>query len=503
MQQQHLSARIAVCRLALQQEPDRSDLHVTLGRLHQLSGDLQGAVQCFKRAIEIDPSSFAAYACLGSLFAALRDWPSALTFLRAAVTINPDSADTHNNLGNLYFEQEQSCAAIESYQQAISMQPAMALYHNNLGNALRIEERYAEAEICFRHALSLRPDYAEAQVNLGFACFVQGRMNEAELHNRRAIEIKPEFALAHCNLAQILLKRGAFADGWREQEWRWQWSDFPSPKRSFTQPQWDGRAIAGNSIFVHAEQGFGDTIQFLRYVPLLAERGAFITLEVHPELMRLAAGVAGVAKLIARGEEIPDCDWHCPMMSLPMAFATELRTIPAAIPYLFTDLPAPRWINQRECETLRVGVVWAGSRKNRIDRMRSFAPEALSTIFAIKGINFYSLQQEMPDGLPPAKMFCGQLPASADFIETAVAIMSLDLVITVDTAVAHLAGALGKPVWILLPHVADWRWLVGRDDSPWYPTARLFRQPAAGEWKVVIDRVMTELRRQVILGRPA
>jgi Tfp pilus assembly protein PilF len=491
VQESQLPIEIESCRVAIKCEPARSDLHVKLGALLQQSGDLQGAVQCFKHAIEIDPDSFAAYNNLGGLFASLRDWPTALTFLRAAIAIRPGIADIHNNLGNVYFEQEQNGLSIESYQRAVFLQPELATYRNNLGNVLRTEERYAEAEMCFRQALTLRPDYAEAHVNLGFACFVQGRMEEAELHNRSALEIKPDLALAHCNLAQILLRRGEFAEGWREHEWRWQWKDFPSPRRIFLQPQWDGRDITGSSVFIHAEQGFGDTIQFLRYVPLLAERGARVVLEVHPELLRLSARVAGVAKLIARGEAIPECDWHCPMMSLPLAFATSLASIPVNSPYLHASVETPPWIDIRNHQP-RVGLVWAGSKKNRIDGKRSLSLLEFAPLFGVSGISFYSLQQGSlaDDDLRP---FAGVLPSTADFAETAAAIAHLDLIVAVDTSVAHLAGALGKPVWILLPYVADWRWLTDRADSPWYPSARLFRQHQPGAWHPVIDQVAAAL----------
>ncbi len=497
MKQEPLLTRIDACRGAIQREPGRADLHVALGGFLQLSGDLQGAVQSFKQAIQIDAGSFEAYNNLGTLFASLRDWQTALTFLQAAVTINPNVAEIHNNLGGVYFEQQQSGHAIDSYRKAISLLPKMATYHNNLGNVLRLEERYAEAELSFHRALELRPDYAEAHVNLGFAYFVRGRVEEAEFHNRRAIATRPDLALAHYNLAQILLKRGALAEGWHEQEWRWQWKDFPSPKRKFLQPQWDGREITGSSIFVHAEQGLGDTIQFLRYVPLLAERGAHVVLEVHPELMRLAASVDGVSKLITRGEAIPECDWHCPMMSLPLSFATDLQNIPVNIPYLHAGVEAPGWMRTSNQQP-RVGLVWAGSKKNRIDSKRSLSFADIASLLAVQGISFYSLQQgaSAEDAALP---FAGLLPVNADFVETAAAVAHLDLVVSVDTSVAHLAGALGRPIWILLPHVADWRWLTDREDSPWYPAARLFRQTQAGAWKPVIDRVAAELSQWIKL----
>lgn len=494
MEAQQLSA-VTACRWAAEREPGRSDLQVTLGAALQQAGDLPGAVACFKQAIAIDPQSFAAYNNLGNLFASLRDWQTALTFLRAAVTIHPMAPEIHNNLGGVYFEQEDLPRAIASYRQAIALEPATATYYNNLGNALRQLEDYAQAEECFQHALTLRPDYAEAYVNLGYTCYVQGRTAEAEAHYRTAISIKPDLALAHCNLAQVLLKRSAFAEGWKEQEWRWQWKDFPSPKRHFLQPQWDGREITGATIFVHAEQGFGDTIQFLRYIPLLAERGARVVLEVHPELTRLAVSLAGVTQLIARGDAIPNCNWHCPMMSLPLAFATGIGSIPADVPYLRAPSAAPAWFAAKNDQQLHVGLVWAGSRKNRIDGKRSVLLEDLSALFAVKGIALYSLQQGPPAQEIESKpsRFAGVLPVDADFVETAAAVAHLDLVVSVDTSVAHLAGALGKPVWILLPHVADWRWLTGRSDSPWYPGARLFRQQAAGQWTTVIEEITAAL----------
>ena len=215
-------------------------------------------------------------------------------------------------------------------------------------------------------------------------------------------------------------------------------------------------------------------------------------LEVHPELMRLAAGVAGITKLIARGEAIPECDWHCPMMSLPMAFATNLANIPVSIPYLQASVEAPAWINRSDHKP-RVGLVWAGSKKNRIDRKRSLTLDDFAALFAVHGIAFYSLQQGPAADEAGSELFAGLLPSTADFTETAAAIAHLDLIVSVDTSVAHLAGALGKPVWILLPHVADWRWLTDREDSPWYPSARLFRQPQPGAWKLVIDRVADAL----------
>ena len=275
-----------------------------------------------------------------------------------------------------------------------------------------------------------------------------------------------------------------------------EWKQFPSPARNFSEPQWRGEALGGKTILLHAEQGLGDTLQMLRYVPLLASQGARIVLEVPPELLSLAATLKGVAQVLARGDALPSFDWQCPMMSLPLAFSTTLQTIPSHTPYL-NPLRAerPAWLRPARNGRLQVGLVWAGNPKNTVDRRRSLPLAALASLFAVEGVMMYSLQRGGPPGeiASSGLAFAGALPEAADFAETASALKHLDLVITVDTAVAHLAGALGCPVWILLPYVADWRWLLDREDSPWYRTARLFRQTASMEWSSVVQRAADRL----------
>jgi hypothetical protein len=302
-------------------------------------------------------------------------------------------------------------------------------------------------------------------------------------------------------LAMILLRSGRFRDGWREQEWRWQWKEFPSPKRTFAQPRWHGEALEGRRILLHAEQGLGDAIQFMRYAPMVAALDADTILEVHPELVRLAQTVPGVAHVIARGETLPQFDTHCPLLSLPLAFSTEFATIPANIPYFFPErlTSIPPLTGEAK---LRVGLVWAGDPKSPIDRKRSLPESALAPLFEVKDIAIYSLQRGPASEAAPTMPFAGTLAQTGDFAATAEFVSTLDLVLTVDTAVAHLSGALGLPVWIMLPKVADWRWLEAREDSPWYPSARLFRQQAAGDWGQVIARIATELRRLAESPRP-
>ena len=299
--------------------------HVLFGAKQQQAGDLEGAVRSFRQAISIDPASFAAYNNLGSLFAAVGDFATALTFLNAAAAIEPSNAEIHNNAGNVRLQLGHLQGAIDCYLKAISLQPDSAIYFNHLGNALRSQSKFAEAETCLQEALRLRPRYPEALANLGFLFAEQSRFVEAEAHYREAIAQQPDYAMAHVCLGQLLLRRGDFAGGWAEQEWRWTWPDFPSPKRNFAQRQWRGELLLSGTLLLHAEQGFGDTIQFLRYVPLVAERlpGVVLVLEVHPELQQPGCvSVPGISLLLARGETLPAFDWHCPLMSLPLAFAT-------------------------------------------------------------------------------------------------------------------------------------------------------------------------------------
>ena len=473
-----------------------ADQEIKLGALLQRDGNLEGAVECFRRAIVLDAFSFEAFNSLGGIFASLRDWETALVFVRAALELNPTSAEIHNNVAMLYLKQSQTEAAIDHYRKAAALKPDDPVYANSLGNALRRAGQYAEAQACMRLALSLRPDYAEAYVNLGFLFYEQQKPSlMVEDYYQRAIAFAPNLAQAHVNLSHCLLRRGAFASGWAEHEWRWRWKDFPSPKRSFTQPQWKGEPIQKARILLHAEQGFGDAIQFLRYVPMVAERGAQIILEVHPELRSLAAGIGEGIEVISRGDPLPEFDWQCPLLSLPLAFNTEIKSIPAAVPYLKLGTKTPEWLQKEHPSNLHVGLVWSGGALNVIDRERSLSLEALRSLWHIQGVSLYSLQRGPASLKAEASSlsFAGFQPQTGDFAATAAAISNLDLVITVDTSVAHLAGAIGKPVWILLPVRSDWRWFTDRDDSPWYPSATLFRQKVEGDWESVIASLATEL----------
>ena len=332
-----------------------------------------------------------------------------------------------------------------------------------------------------------------------------GRLDEARASFDHAVGIRPNFAQAHWNRAQAMLLAGAFARGWREHEWRL--AAHPELQRPFAQPLWLGEEpLAGKTLLLHAEQGLGDTIQFCRYAPLAGARGARVVLEVQTSLVDLLRDLPGVSSVVARGDPLPPFVLHCPLPSLPLAFGTTLATIPAQTPYL--RVPADRaaaWEARLGRKRPRVGLVWSGNAGHRRDRSRSIPLYALMPLFDLDA-TFVSLQKDVRAA---DQAVLQQTPKLVDvsaglesFADTAALIGELDLVIAVDTSVAHLTGALGKRLWLLLPAAPDWRWLTGRDDSPWYPTARLFRQNDARAWGPVVTRVRAALQEMIARERP-
>jgi tetratricopeptide (TPR) repeat protein len=324
------------------------------------------------------------------------------------------------------------------------------------------------------------------------------RAEEALESFDRALALKPDLAEAHWNKALLLLELGDFARGLPEYEWRWRRESELKP-RDFTQPAWRGEELGGRTILLHSEQGFGDSIQLLRYVPMVAAKGGRVVLEIPDSLMPLVGRRDGVVAMVKPGAPLPPFDLHCPLMSLPLAFGTTLATVPAQVPYL--QVPVERAADWRDrlpgTGRPRVGLVWSGKPTHKNDHNRSIALHRLAPLLSLSGIDFVSLQREYREADMAALAASRNLrrldAALADFADTAAVVEAVDLVITVDTAVAHLAGALGKPVWILVSSIQDWRWLLQREDSPWYPTARLFRQPEIGDWDSVIGRLAREL----------
>jgi hypothetical protein len=329
-----------------------------------------------------------------------------------------------------------------------------------------------------------------------------GRYEEAMPCLERAIGLRPDLAIIHWNRAIALLLEGRLTEGWAEAEWRFAYT--PALRRDFPQPAWDGRSdLAGRTILLHAEQGLGDAIQFCRYAPMVAARGGGdrVVLECQPELAALLTTAPGVAQVVRRGDPLPPFELHCPLLSLPHRFGTTLATIPAAVPYLTPDPDKVRaWQSRLAADGpgRKVGLAWAGSPGHANDRQRSCRLSDFAPLANVPGVTFYSLQLgptgEQATNPPPGLRLLDPTADLRNFADTAALVANLDLVISVDTAVVHLAGALAKPTWVLLPFNPDWRWLRDREDSPWYPTMRLFRQSERGNWKSTIERVASELR---------
>ncbi len=418
----------------------------------------------------------------------------------AALAAAPDHADALHARGNALYRLKRHDAALADYERLLELRPNDIDVLNNRGGALAELGRLDEAYASYDRAFAIDPGVPEILINKGHVCADQHRFDEALACYATAAALATLRPEAEFGASLVRLRLGQFAQGWRDYEWRWQQASWAPQRREFVAPLWLGEGpLAGRTILLHAEQGFGDTLQFVRYAALVAARGATVLLEVQAALKSLLRGTAGVAQIFARGEPLPRFDLHCPLMSLPLAFGTALDTIPADVPYVFA--PADRVAHWRarlgEPGPLRVGLVWAGSAVHKNNHNRSIAFERFRALLSAPGVAFVSLQQEL--GAAEAADLNGRANVIAlggelrDFADTAAVVSLLDVVVSADTAMVHLAGALGRPVWALLPFAPDFRWLLGRPDSPWYPTARLFRQPRFGDWESVLARVQDEL----------
>ena len=478
-------------------DPTFVEAHTNLGLVLHRKGKIEEALMRHDKALALRPDHAVAHFNRGRALRDLEQEDEAAAALEAAIACKPDFGAAHNTLGNLHQQAGRRDAAEPCYLRAVTLDPEDVDAHNNLGSLLMTDGRLGEAVVRFERALSLRPDFADAWSNLGATSQKQGCVEAAARAFRQAIELAPDNAGAHWNLALALLLQGEYEAGWPEYEWRAR-RRAASPPREFAAPRWSGEALDGRAILLHAEQGLGDTLQFVRYAALVARRGGRVVLECQPELTALLASVPGVAEVRAGGAPLPPVAAHAALMSLPLIFATRAETIPTEVPYITVpEAAARRWAARLgESEQPSVGLVWAGNPGHANDANRSIDPACLRPLLSSGARRFVSLQV----GARAARLarFDADrvLDLSAeltDFVETAAAICALDLVITVDTSVAHLAGALGRPVWLLLPFAPDFRWLLEREDSPWYPTMRLFRQARPGDWVSVVARVAEAL----------
>lgn len=515
---------------ALQIKPDDADALCNRGTVLVALDRHEAAVASYDQAIALSPNHAEAFNSRGSALARLNRPAEALASYNRALAFRPDHAEALYNRGNVLFDLKCYEKALASYDQALAFRPDYAEALSNRGHSLCLLNFYKEALASCELALNLQPDFASAFVNRGCALLGMNRLEEALVSCDQAIKLKPDHADAFVSRGNVFLVMnrheealadygqaqkikpdcaealwneawcrlllGDFAIGWRKYEWRWKTSQIA---RDFRQPLWLGEtSLLGKTILLHAEQGFGDTLQFCRYAPMIAALGVKVLLGVQPALKTLCQSLAGVDLLLGKGEALPDFDLHTPLLSLPLALGTRLETIPAEVPYLHAE---PDKISAWQ-ELLgpkarpRVGLAWRGRPTHNNDHNRTLAFAALFGLFEAP-LEFVCLQKDFRDQAEEQacrqaglRIFNEQLN---DFADTAALVMALDLVITVDTSIAHLVGALGKPVWILLPFAPDFRWLLERGDSPWYPSARLFRQQKTGQWDVVLAEVGAEL----------
>jgi len=466
---------------------------------------LDEALASYDRAIAIAPNLVEAHGNRAVTLAGMKRYDEALTSFAHAIARRPGDPGMFNKRAVVFFEMKRFEESLADCDRALALWPDFADAVYNRGNALHELRRYAEALTCYERLPTLRPDDADTWNNRGKILKELDRYDEALDCSARALAMAPDNIVAHCNEASMRLLTGDFARGFAEYEWRWKKADMAPAQRQFAQPAWLGEGdIAGKTILLHGEQGFGDAIQFCRYAPLVAARGARVILEVRKPLVALMAGLTGPAQVVGRDDHVigthdalPKFDMHCPLISLPLAMGTRLDTVPAQVPYLgASQQAAAEWKARLGAKTRpRIGFAWAGNVKHERDRDRSMSLENFLRFTAVDA-TFVSLHPEVSAADAATLSARGVLQFGAllkDFTDTAALISQLDLVVSVDTSVAHLAGALGKPAWVLITYVPDWRWLLKREDSPWYPTMRLFRQDAARTWDNVIPRVHAAL----------
>ncbi len=473
--------------------------------LHR-TGHLDAAEEQYRAALQHRPDFPAAWATLGLARMAAGALDEAEQHQREALRLDPTFPEAHNGLGLVHYQFGRIAEAENCFRGCLRLWPEHPGAHLNLAVALQSRGQHDAAEASYRDALRFGADAAQVHNNLSVLLREMGRVTEAEASARMALRVRPDMADARVNLALVRLLTGRWAEAWPDYEARWLVGGLALARRGFAQPLWTGeQPIAGRTVLLHAEQGLGDTLQFCRYAPLVAAQGARVVLEVQPALVRLLAPLAGVAQVVAAGDALPAFDLHCPLMSLPHAFATTPETVPATVPYLAAD-PAQQaaWRNALAgLPGRRIGLVWAGSMRAwlphaaALDRRRSMRLADMVPLAAVRGCSFVSLQLGPPAAQlnePPAGLLVHDVAGHlGDFADTAALVANLDLVIAVDTAVVHLAGALGRPVWLLNRCDTCWRWLLGREDSPWYPTLRQFRRAAQEDWSSLVRRVAEAL----------
>ncbi len=499
---------------ALDLDHENAPLLANLGTALLEQGRLGEAERGFELALAIDPGLAMAHANLGTVLEEQGRLEDAVGSYRRALELDPDNALTHGNLGTALQKQGLPEDAMASFARALDIDPANALGHSNMGTALLHQGRLDEAMAQFERGLGIDPESAVLRTNLGAALLKLGRMDDAMAAHRRALVIDPDFAEAHLNYSHALLLAGRFAEGWAEYEWRLRCHDYAAPRWTFGRPRWDGEGLEGGTVLLYADQGLGDVIQSIRYVPMAAARAGRVAVKGPARLQRLLRPVAMIDDWLDEGgldeggadgdDQTPRFDAYAPLLSLPYIFETEIGTIPAEVPYLAAEDDRIGPWRDRLGGGFKVGIAWQGSPAYEDDRERSVPLGRFQPLSKIPGVRLISLQKldglgqlaDLPPGMAVETLGDGFDAGPDAFIDAAAVMMSLDLVVTSDTSIAHLAGALGRPVWVALKFMPDWRWLLGREDTPWYPTMRLFRQPSPGDWGGVfaaMDRALRKL----------
>ncbi|MFC3070619.1 tetratricopeptide repeat protein [Phenylobacterium soli] len=496
-----LEAALAACDRALALQPDFLDALTKRAEILRDLGRGPEALEAARGLVERLPEEAAAHGLLGSVLMDLGRAAEALPAIDRALALAPDDAALLNERGNALAALRRAREALAAYDRVIALEPGLAQVHNNRGNALVLLNRPGEALPAYARAAELAPADPQPLLNRAAALALLDRREEALTSFERAEALAPGDPTVLWNKSLLLLQLGRLVDGFALYEARKRTRE-PAGSAFADRPAWLGDGdIAGKTLLLHAEQGLGDTLQFCRYTPLARARGAKVVLRVQPPLKRLLQGLDPAIAVIGEDEAVPDFDIHCPLLSLPLAFGTDLTSIPADIPYL---TPEPQlvaaWRDRLGPGARRIGLAWRGAPGHRNDHNRSLSLEALAPLFALSG-EWISLQRDLTPEEADRLASLGVRAMGdelADFADTAALVASLDLVISVDTSLAHLAGALGAPVWVFLPANPDWRWLFGRADSPWYPSARLFRQRSLGDWTVPMAEVAQALAQDTI-----
>ncbi len=500
-EQRRFAEAVANFRQTLQFEPSHAAAHLLLGNALLQLGHYADAEDAYLHCLKLQPQRVEAMVNLGYALGEQEKFDEAIDCYERARALAPTIPEIHHNLGNMLREKNRLDEALASYDQALKLRPDYTKAHINKGIALARCCQVNEAVESLRRGVALQPDFAEAHNSLGTALFAQGRLNEAEAAYARALELNPDYPDTYWNQSLVRLLRGDYERGWQEYEWRWRCKK-RVPLPAFSEPRWDGSSLAGQTILLYAEQGLGDTLHFVRYAVQVKERGGRVILQCQGSIIPLLTRTPGIDGLVAWGAIPPRFDVWLPLMSLPAVFRSTLATIPASIPYVFTDPSrSEQWrLRLAPVSGFTIGIAWQGSTQHAWDRHRSTSLAQFAPLAQIPGVQLISLQKNTggaeanQDECPfPLISFGDWLDRDGAFTDTAAIIQNLDLVITVDTAVAHLAGALGRPTWIALHRTPDWRWLLDRTDTPWYPTVRLFRQRTAGEWSPVFQEIAAQL----------